>query len=96
MRTVSNAVARLGHTEVMRLSELWRLVDEEFGHAYGRHLARTHVIHALGDRTLEEAIEGRVPPRDAWLALCEDLDVPPERRLGRDIPLRERPDQLRE
>lgn len=78
----------------MRISELWRLVDDEFGRAYGRHLAATHVLHAIGDRTLEQAVEAGIEPRRVWTALCEDMDVPRERWLGRDLPLREHPDCL--
>lgn len=77
----------------MRLSELWRLIEDEFGTGYGHHLAGSHVLHALGDRTVQQALEDGVPPRDAWEALCVDMDVPPERRLGRDLPLVDRPDR---
>lgn len=76
----------------MRVSELWRLIDEEFGRAYGRHLAKTHVLRALQDRTVEQALAAGVEPRAAWKALCVDLEVPPERWLGRDIPLSDHPD----
>jgi len=24
-----------------------------------------------------------VPPREVWLALCDDMDVPPQRRFGK-------------
>ncbi|WP_018156363.1 DUF3046 domain-containing protein [Demetria terragena] len=77
----------------MRNSELWRLVDEEFGRAYGRHLAATHVLHALGDRTVEQALATGAQPRRVWQALCDDMDVPPERWLGRDLPLRDHPER---
>lgn len=77
----------------MRISELWRLIDDEFGRAYGRHLAATHVLHAIGDRTVEQAIDEGRDPRATWRALCEDMDVPPERWLGRDRPIREHPDR---
>ena len=69
----------------MRLSRFRELMDEEFGAAYSGTLARRHVIGSLGNRTAEEAIEAGVPPRDVWLALCDDMDVPPERRFGKDV-----------
>lgn len=63
---------------------------DEFGDGYARTLAAGHHLHALGDRTAVAALDDGVRPREVWHALCEDLDVPPERRLGRDLPLRER------
>ena len=72
----------------MRLSDFWRLVDEEFGPAHGRSLAADQVLMALGDRTPLQALEAGLDPRDVWFALCDALDVPPERRWGRDRPKR--------
>ncbi len=57
---------------------------EEFGAGYAGSVARRHTIRALGSRTADEALEDGVPPRTVWLALCDDMDVPEERRLGRD------------
>ncbi|NIZ92943.1 DUF3046 domain-containing protein [Kineococcus rubinsiae] len=74
----------------MRVSEFWTLVDEEFGSAYGRSLAADHVLLALGDRTPDAALDAGEDPKVIWLALCEALDVPPERRLGRDKAARRR------
>jgi hypothetical protein len=68
----------------MRLSDFWRLMDDEFGAAYARSLARDHVLGALGNRTPLEALESGIKPREVWLALCADMDVPPERRLGKE------------
>jgi len=72
----------------VRVSEFWTLVDDEFGTAYGRSLAADHVLLVLGDRTAREALDGGVEPKEIWLALCEAMDVPVERRLGRDRPPR--------
>lgn len=58
---------------------------DEFGSRYADSLARDHVLGALGDRTVLQAIEDGVPPRTVWEAVCEDLDVPESRRLGRQI-----------
>jgi hypothetical protein len=69
----------------MRMSDFWRLMDDEFGAAYARSLARDHVLGALGNRTPMQAIESGVKPREAWLALCADMDVPVERRLGKEL-----------
>ena len=64
----------------MRRSEFLRAVDDEFG---GRANALTHdlILSALG-KTALEALDAGVPPRDIWLALCDDADVPAERRYG--------------
>lgn len=72
----------------MRLSQFWTLMDDEFGGSAARSLARDHVLGSLGERTPDEALRDGVPARAVWLALCEDLDVPVGRRLGRDLPPR--------
>lgn len=80
-------------TAVVRISEFQTLVEDEFGASYASTLVRDHVLSALGDRTAGEALVAGVAPRTEWLALCDDLDVPPERRLGIDrAPLPPGPD----
>ncbi|MDO5696493.1 MAG: DUF3046 domain-containing protein [Dermatophilus congolensis] len=76
----------------MRLSEFWRRMDDEFGPTYSRTLAAHQALTAFGARTVQELIDAGESPRDVWEALAEQMDVPPERRLGKDLPLRERPD----
>ena len=78
-------------TTAMRLSEFWRLMDEEFGAAYARSLAAGQALTAFGGRTELELVEAGEPPRGVWEALAEQMDVPAERRLGQDRPIRERP-----
>lgn len=65
----------------MRRSEFLRAVEDEFG---GRSTALMNdlVLGAVGNRTASEALAAGVPPREIWLALCADTDVPPERRYG--------------
>lgn len=72
----------------VRHSRFWELLAGEFGEAYAESLARSHVMSALGGRTAVEALDAGVPPREVWLALCADMDVPEERRHGRDVPPR--------
>jgi hypothetical protein len=69
----------------MRMSDFWALMDDEFGAAYAHSLARDHVLGALGNLTPLQALESGVKPREAWLALCADMDVPAERWLGREL-----------
>lgn len=73
----------------MRLSAFWQLMEEEFGPAYARSLADRHVLGVLGGVTASEALAGGTSPRRVWEAICDDLDVPEERRLGRDVPTRD-------
>ena len=69
---------------MVRNSDFTRLVDDEFGAGYGRTLVRDHVIGALGHRTAEQALAAGEQPRTVWLALCEAMEVPRERWLGRE------------
>src|SRR5690242_3948940 len=71
-------------TAVVRISHFWTLMDDEFGAAYAGSLARDHVLGALGNRTVVQALADGEPPRAVWEAICIVMDVPPERRLGRD------------
>jgi hypothetical protein len=72
------------HAREVRVSEFWKLVDEEFGRAQGRTLVRDHVLGTLGHRTPQQALDAGDDPREVWLALAVDQDVPEERRWGRD------------
>lgn len=65
----------------MRRSEFDRAVSDEFG-ARGAYLVTDLVLSAVGGRTAVDALAAGVPPRDVWLALCEETDVPPSRRYG--------------
>lgn len=56
-------------------------MDAEFG-GRGSSLVSDLVLTQLGDHTAEEALEAGVPPRDIWVALCIEADVPVERRHG--------------
>jgi hypothetical protein len=74
----------------VRSSEFWDLLDVEFGRAQGRALAHDHVLLELGNRTPEQALADGQPYRDVWVALCNSLDVPEDRRWGREEPDRRR------
>ncbi|QIM19769.1 DUF3046 domain-containing protein [Leucobacter coleopterorum] len=68
----------------MRMSEFQRACAEEFGTDYSRVLVRDHWLAVLGG-TAQEALARGVEARDVWRALCEDLQVPVERRYGRGL-----------
>ncbi|MFN8080368.1 MAG: DUF3046 domain-containing protein [Kineosporiaceae bacterium] len=72
------------------MSEFWQLVEDEFGAVYGRTLARDHVLGSLAQRTAERALADGEDPRAVWLALCIDLEVPENRRWGREEPVTRR------
>jgi hypothetical protein len=72
----------------VRHSQFWTLVDDEFGRGYGRTLVRDHVIAGLGHRTAEQALAAGEAPRTVWFALCVEMEVPPERRWGREDAVR--------
>lgn len=72
------------HPVPVRVSEFWTLVTDEFGDAYGRSLVADQHLLALEDRTGREALDAGVDPKAVWRALCDAMDVPEERRLGKD------------
>ena len=69
----------------MRLTEFHTLMEDEFGATEGAWLAHSHHIASLGG-TPNELIEQGEHPRDVWIALCDELSIPEERRLGVDRP----------
>ncbi|WNM26255.1 DUF3046 domain-containing protein [Demequina capsici] len=68
----------------MRLSEFWLLINDVFGETYAPTLAQDHALTALGSRTCVQALDDGIAPRDVWHALCDELDVPLDRRDGGD------------
>ncbi len=65
----------------MRRSEFDRAVRDEFG-ARASTLVQDLVLTRLGDRTAAQALASGLPPREVWIALAEEAEVPPERRYG--------------
>ncbi|WP_084104303.1 DUF3046 domain-containing protein [Demequina sp. NBRC 110056] len=66
----------------MRHSQFWALLDDVFGEAYSRTLARELALDGLDSRTADAALADGVAPRDVWHAVCDQMDVPLERRDG--------------
>lgn len=64
----------------MRLTQFRDLMAEEFGPARAAAVSRDHVFAQLGDRTVEQALEFGLDPREVWKAVCDAYDVPPARR----------------
>ncbi|MDQ1083513.1 MULTISPECIES: DUF3046 domain-containing protein [Microbacterium] len=65
----------------MRRSEFDRAVADEFGARAGS-LMTDLVLSAVGGRTSVDALAAGIDPREVWLALCEETDVPDNRRYG--------------
>jgi hypothetical protein len=66
-------------------------MDDEFGAGYSRVLSSSLVLAGVGGRTADQALSAGIPPRQVWLAVCDVQDVPPDRRLGRDVKPRDNP-----
>jgi len=65
----------------MRRSEFDRAVRDEFG-AQGSALVADLVHSKFGDRTAAQALDAGIPAREVWIALCDEMGVPLERRHG--------------
>jgi len=65
----------------MRRSEFERAVADEFG-ARGPALVTDLSLGGLGALTAAQALDAGIPPREIWLALCAETDVPVARRHG--------------
>jgi hypothetical protein len=70
----------------VRFSEFRRAVATEFGEQYGRALLRDLVIDKLGGRTADQALAAGISEREVWVALCDAMEVPVERRHGVGLP----------
>jgi hypothetical protein len=57
----------------------------EFRDGYGRVLTRDLILTPLG-RTADQALAAGIPPREVWLALCAETDVPEARWYGAGLP----------
>lgn len=68
----------------MRISEFQRAMREEFGDVYSGVLIRDHWLSPL-DGTAQDALDRGVPAREVWVAICEDLQIPLQRRHGRGL-----------
>jgi len=64
----------------VRLTQFRELMETEFGALRAAAVSRDHVFAQLGGRTVEEALEHGIDPREVWKAVCEEYDVPPVRR----------------
>jgi hypothetical protein len=64
----------------MRITVFRKLMSQEFGEVRADMLARDHVFSSLGGRTVDQALDAGLEPKEIWRAVCEAFEVPPERR----------------
>ena len=64
----------------VRLTYFRELMEGEFGAVRAASVSHDHVFAALGGRTVEQALEAGIEPREVWLAVCDAYDVPLSRR----------------
>ncbi|GAB91968.1 hypothetical protein GORHZ_154_00580 [Gordonia rhizosphera NBRC 16068] len=69
----------MGRLSGVRLTEFTELITAEFGGQSADSILVDHVLTEFGGRTGAQAIEDGVDPRDVWVAICRDFDVPRER-----------------
>jgi len=64
------------HTGSMRHTEFWARMDEHLGSRYARSWAQDQHIADLDGRTVMQALEAGVPPKQVWRAVCTALQLP--------------------
>lgn len=64
----------------MRITVFRKLMTEEFGEVRADMLARDHVFSALGGRTVDQALDAGLEPKEIWRTVCDAFEVPQERR----------------
>lgn len=64
----------------MRHTELWARLDHHLGRAYAATWAEQFVIGELGHRTVREALDAGIPPKQVWRAVHGALELPPSER----------------
>lgn len=80
MRSMSWSLSSARKLEPMRHTVFRRRMIEEFGEIRAETLAQDHVCSALGGRTVDQALEAGMHPKQVWQAICEVFEVPAERR----------------
>jgi Protein of unknown function (DUF3046) len=53
---------------------------DEFGSVRAASLVVDHVFADLGGRTVDQALEAGLDPKEIWRAVCVEFEVPPRRR----------------
>jgi hypothetical protein len=69
-----------GFVWIVRLSEFWYRMGDQFGRSYAESIARDHVISGLGSRTVAQALDDGDDALQVWRAVCEEFEVPARNR----------------
>ena len=64
----------------MRHTEFWSRMEDALGSAYASVWAEQYVLADLGGRTVREALDAGVAPKQVWAAVWSALDLPPRDR----------------
>jgi hypothetical protein len=64
----------------MRHTEFWARMDRALGAAYAQVWADTQVIGALEGRTVREALDAGIEPKQVWRAVWRVLELPDSER----------------
>lgn len=64
----------------MRHTELWARLERHLGPAYASVWAEQFVIGELGHRTVKEALDSGMPPKQVWAAVWQVLELPASER----------------
>ena len=55
-------------------------MDDALGSSYAQAWASQQVVGALGGRTVQEALDGGIPPKEVWREVWRVLGLPPSQR----------------
>ncbi|HUZ23040.1 MAG TPA: DUF3046 domain-containing protein [Streptosporangiaceae bacterium] len=64
----------------MRLTAFWDHMRAQFGEAYAESVAKDHVIGALGNRTVNQALADGEDAKTVWRAVCDAFHLPERAR----------------
>ena len=64
----------------MRHTAFRERMAEEFGRIRADTLAQDLVLSALGERTVNQALDAGMSPKQVWKILCDSFEIPAERR----------------
>jgi DUF3046 family protein len=64
----------------VRHTEFWTRMEAALGPAYARSWAGQVVLAELGGRTVVEALDAGIEPREVWRAVWAALELPPSER----------------
>jgi len=61
----------------VRHTEFWARMGRHLGQGYAQSWAQDQHLAALDDRTVRQALDQGVAPKQVWRAVCSALELPP-------------------